>query len=76
MFVYTLYLVCTTKKEVNALGIHKGTKLTDSPKKHTLNFRYDDETSEKLEYVAEKCNITKSEVVRKGIEIQYNIEKE
>lgn len=58
------------------MGIHKGTKLTETPKKHTLNFRYDDETAEKLEYVAKKCNITKSEVVRSGIEIQYNKEKE
>ena len=58
------------------MGIHKGTKLTDSPKKYTLNFRYDDETSEKLEYVAEKCNMTKADVVRRGIEIQYNNEKE
>lgn len=54
------------------MGIHKGTKLTEKPKTHTLNFRYDDETSEKLEYVAEKCNISKSEVVRRGINIQYN----
>lgn len=58
------------------MGIHKGTKLTDNPKNHTLKFRYDDETSKKLEYVAEKCNMTKSEVVRKGIEIQYNNKKE
>ncbi len=54
------------------MGIHKGTKLTDKPKTHTLNFRYDNETSEKLEYVAEKSNISKSEVVRRGINIQYN----
>lgn len=58
------------------MGIPKGTKLTENPKSHTLKFRYDDETAEKLEYVAEKCNMTKSEVVRKGIEIQYNKEKE
>lgn len=58
------------------MGIHKGTKLTDTPKSHTLKFRYDDATSEKLEYVAEKCKMTKSEVVRRGIEIQYNNEKE
>ena len=28
--------------------------------------------TEKLEYVAEKINISKSEVVRRGINIQYN----
>ncbi len=58
------------------MGIHKGTKLTDNPKNHILKFRCDDETSEKLEYVAKKCSMTKSEVVRKGIEIQYDKEKE
>lgn len=58
------------------MGIHKGTKLTDTPKNHTLKFRYDDDTSEKLEYLAQKNGITKSEVVRKGIEIQYDKEKE
>lgn len=58
------------------MGIHKGTKLTETPKKHTLNFRYDDETAKKLEYIAKKNNMKKSEIVRKGIEIQYNNEKE
>lgn len=57
------------------MGIHKGTKLTENPKNHTLKFRYDDETSEKLEFLAKKNDITKSEVVRKGIEIQYNSSK-
>lgn len=58
------------------MGIHKGTKLTDNPKNHILKFRCDDETSEKLEYLAENKGITKSEVIRKGIEIQYDKEKE
>lgn len=50
--------------------------MTDNPKNHILKFRCDDETSEKLEYLAEKKGITKSEVVRKGIEMQYDKEKE
>lgn len=58
------------------MGIPKGTKLTDAPKKHTLKFRYDDETEKKLNYLSEKKNISKAEVIRKGIEIQYNTEKE
>lgn len=58
------------------MGIPKGTKLTDAPKNHTLKFRYDDETEKKLNYLSEKKNISKSEVIRKGIEIQYNTEKE
>lgn len=58
------------------MGIPKGTKLTDVPKNHTLKFRYDDETEKKLNYLSEKKNISKAEVIRKGIEIQYNTEKE
>lgn len=58
------------------MGIPKGTKLTDAPKNHTLKFRYDDETKKKLNYLSEKKNISKAEVIRKGIEIQYNTEKE
>lgn len=58
------------------MGIPKGTKLTDAPKNHTLKFRYDDETEKKLNYLSEKKNISKAEAIRKGIEIQYNTEKE
>lgn len=58
------------------MGIHKGTKLTDNPKNHTLKFRYDDKTSEQLEYLIKKTGVTRSEVVRKGIEVQYDKEKE
>jgi predicted transcriptional regulator len=53
------------------MGIHKGTKLTDTPKTNSLKFRYDEDLSRKLNYLAEKDNISKAEVIRKGIEIQY-----
>lgn len=58
------------------MGIHKGTKLTELPKNNTLKFRYDDETAEQLEYLSKKNDVSKSEIVRRGIEIQYNSEKE
>lgn len=58
------------------MGIHKGTKLTENPKKHTLNFRYDDETEKKLNYLSKKEKLTKAEIIRKGIDIQYNDKKE
>ena len=64
-------LIVPQRKEVNTMGIHKGTKLTDNPKKHTLNFRYDDETEKKLNYLSEKESLTKSEIIRNGIDIQY-----
>ena len=63
-------------KEVRNMGIPKGTKLTDNPKNYTMKFRYDDETAKKLNYVAQRDNLTKAEVVRKGIDIQYDSKKE
>lgn len=57
-------------------AMKKGTKLTDKPKDYMLRVRMDSETSEKLEYLAEKMKISKSEVVRKGIEEQYQRTKE
>ncbi|MCI1958601.1 MAG: hypothetical protein LKJ25_03135 [Clostridia bacterium] len=53
------------------MGIIKGTKLTDNPKNKTIKVRLDESTSNKLDYLSEKESMTKSDVVRKGIEIQY-----
>lgn len=57
------------------MGIHKGTKLTNTPKVHSLKFRYDDETAKKLDYLAEKKNVPKAEIIRTGIEIQFDADK-
>ncbi len=58
------------------MGIHKGTKLTDAPKNHSLKFRYDDEIAEKLDFLTKKHKVSKAEVIRAGIEIQFEKEKE
>lgn len=58
------------------MGIPKGTKLTETPKNHTLKFRYDDETAKQLDYLSERNNTSKAEIIRKGIEVQYVKEKE
>lgn len=57
------------------MGIAKGTKLTENPKNKTLKIRIDEDVSEKLEFLAKKRNTSKAEVIRKGIEIQYEKEK-
>lgn len=49
----------------------KGTKLTDNPKNTMLRVRLDDDTVKKLEALSENKKISKSEVVRTGIEEQY-----
>lgn len=54
------------------MGIHKGTKLTETPKDVTFKVRLDQATNDMLSYVAEKENLTKSEVIRRGIEMQFS----
>lgn len=51
--------------------LRRGQKLTDNPKGTLIHFRADKETTEKLEYTAQKMNISKSAVIRNGIEEQY-----
>lgn len=53
------------------MGIKKGTKLTDTPKNKVLRIRIDDSTEAKLEAVCDHTKMSKSDVVRKGIETQY-----
>lgn len=54
------------------MGIKKGTKLTDTPKEVNYHIRVDEETDRKVKVVCEKEGITKSELVRQGIELKYN----
>lgn len=51
--------------------LKKGQKLTDNPKGTLIHFRADNDIVEKLEYTAKKMSVSKSEVIRKGIEEQY-----
>lgn len=51
--------------------LKKGQKLADNPKGTLIHFRADNETVEKLEYTAKKLNISKSDVIRNGINEQY-----
>ena len=51
-----------------------GTKMgrpTDSPKNYQLRIRLSDEEKEKLEFCSEKTGLSKSDVVRLGIEKVY-----
>lgn len=66
--------IAPQRKEEKIIGIHKGTKLTDTPKNHSLNFRYDDKTGKKLDFLAKTRKTTKADVIRKGIEIQFDNE--
>lgn len=54
----------------------KGQKIKDDPIDKLVHFRINDETNKQLEFVSQKNNVSKSEVIRKGIEIQYKELKE
>lgn len=57
------------------MGIKKGTKLTENPKDHTLKFRLDEKTNERLRFLSEKTGKPKSKIIRDGIDAQYEKEK-
>ena len=45
---------------------------TDSPKDITMKIRFDKDTSEKLEKCSEKMEISRAEVVRRGVHKMYD----
>lgn len=53
------------------MGIHKGTKLTDTPKDLQMRIRADKDTVEKLTACCKATGQSKSEIIRNGIELQY-----
>lgn len=55
------------------MGIKKGTKLTDTPKDILYQIRVDAETNRKAKTVCEKEGISKSELIRQGIDLKYNL---
>lgn len=54
------------------MGIKKGTKLTRTPKDILYQIRVDKETDRKARVVCEKEGISKSELVRQGIDLKYS----
>ncbi len=53
------------------MGIHKGTKLTDTPKDRTLKVRFDEQTEKRLNAICEQQKVTKAQAIRNGIDMQY-----
>lgn len=48
-----------------------GQKIKDNTKDFMFRTRLDDEILKKLDYSAEKFNVSRSEIVRRGIEDEY-----
>ena len=55
------------------MGIKQGARLTDTPKEVNYHIRVDAETDRKAKEVCQKENISKSEVVRQGIELKHHL---
>lgn len=50
----------------------KGQQVKDDPINKLVHFRANKETVEKLDFVSKQSGISKSEVIRRGIDSQYN----
>lgn len=53
------------------MGIKKGTVLVENPKNKTIKVRIDEDTDKKLTFISEQEKKSKSEIIRNGINIQY-----
>lgn len=53
------------------MGAKKLGRPTDSPKDITMKIRFDKETAGKLEECSEKLQISRAEVVRRGVKKMY-----
>ena len=59
------------RKEVKNLGIKKGAKLTDNPKDYMLRVRIGKEMLEQLDSICKEQKLSRSEVIRNWIKMQY-----
>ncbi len=50
----------------------KGQQVKDDPINKLIHFRANKETVEKLDFVSKKTGMSKSEVIRRGIDNQYS----
>lgn len=53
-------------------AVKKGTKLVDNPKDYMLRVRMDKETLQQLDECCKVENLSRSEIVRKGIREQHS----
>lgn len=60
----------TKRKKVNKISSKKG-RPTSEPKDKFLKIRVSQKDLDKLSYVAEQTNTSKTDVIRKGVNLQY-----
>lgn len=57
------------------MGGKRGRPKKEESKKERIIIRIDDEEKDMLDYLSEMTGMSKSEVVRKGMRMVYNLEK-
>ena len=72
LLLQSIMIVATKKGSEKVSPLQKGSKLTDNPKDTMLRVRIDKDTVNKLNFISEHLKLSKSEVVRNGIDEQYN----
>ena len=72
LLLQSIMIVATKKGDEKMSPLQKGSKLTDNPKNTMLRVRIDKETVNKLNFISEHLRLSKSEIVRNGIDEQYN----
>ena len=70
MHIY--YNLRVPKSEVILLGNKKMGRPTDNPKNGIIKIRADEETIKKLGECSEKLNLSRSDIIRKGINDVHN----
>ena len=71
-----LLFICATESEVSKMSSRTGRPKALSPKTIEVKARIDEKTNERLNRYCEKYNVTRTDVVRKGIENVLGKEKE
>ena len=57
------------------MGGRRGRPKKEETKKELLIVRIDDDEKDMIEYLSEMSGMSKSEIVRKGMRMLYNLEK-
>lgn len=64
-------IFATPKSEVIELGEKKMGRPTDNPKDISLKIRLDQDTADKLEQCVQAMNVSKAEILRRGVHKIY-----
>lgn len=76
MYTYDIIYVYT-EREVKTMSPRTGRPKADNPKDIQLKIRADKQTIKDLEFCCEKTNLTKSDVIRLGIQkVKEQVENE